>query len=191
MRKGEEAADWELGGAWHCAVRMLDGESGTCDALKSESMATKTSERDGASAEAGRTKCACMDGLVSQHSWLCSWLCEEQCIVSQHCIARSGVIMSPQSITYPAIARAIANRKTDFTRYIPIKLDALGVCVKIDCPATWTRERGNRTSPLAFHRNFLPGSRCISSLKSGLLFTGKVDAGQRLEVRLREILATV
>ena len=97
MRRGEGAAEWGIGGAWHCAVRTFDGESGACDALKSGRMATKTSERDGACVEAGRTKGACIDGMVLQHSWLCSWLCEEQCIVSQHCIAASGVDMAKQS----------------------------------------------------------------------------------------------
>jgi len=47
------------------------------------------------------------------HAWtawsaafrLCSWLCDEQGIVSQHCIASSGVDMARQSNAY--IARAI------------------------------------------------------------------------------------
>jgi hypothetical protein len=47
-----------------------------------------------------------MDGMVLQHSWLCSWLCDEQCIVSQHCIAASGVDMAKQSNEY--VAKAIA-----------------------------------------------------------------------------------
>jgi hypothetical protein len=47
-----------------------------------------------------------MDGMVLQHSWLCSWLCDEQCIVSQHCIAASGVDMAKQWNEY--VAKAIA-----------------------------------------------------------------------------------
>src|SRR5260370_2729177 len=31
-------------------------------------------------------KGGCMDGMVLQHSWLCWWPCDEQCIVSQHCM---------------------------------------------------------------------------------------------------------
>jgi len=68
-----------------------------------------------------------MDGMVLQHSWLCSWPCDEQSIVSQHCIACSGVVTAPQSIAYPAIAATMAKRKIVFTRCISIKLDALSV----------------------------------------------------------------
>jgi len=38
-----------------------------------------------------------MDGMDLQHSWLRSWLCDEQGIESQHCIAASGVDMAKQS----------------------------------------------------------------------------------------------
>jgi hypothetical protein len=87
--------------------------------------ATKTGERAGPCTELGCTKGACRDGIVLQHSWLCSWPCDEQCIVSQHCIACSGVVMAPQSIAYPAIAATRAKRKICFTRCISTKLDAL------------------------------------------------------------------
>jgi len=46
-----------------------------------------------------------MDGMVLQHSWLCWWPCDEQCIISQHCIAASGVDMARQSKAY--VAKAI------------------------------------------------------------------------------------
>src|SRR6267142_2377062 len=105
MRRGEGAAVWGIGGAWQCAVRTFDWESKSCDALNRGSTAMKTGEKDRPCTEAGRTKDACMDGMVLQHSWLCSWLCDEQGIVSQHCIASSGVDMARQSNAY--IARAI------------------------------------------------------------------------------------
>lgn len=38
-----------------------------------------------------------MDGMVLQHSWLCWWPRDEQDMVSQHCIAASGVDMAKQS----------------------------------------------------------------------------------------------
>ena len=47
-----------------------------------------------------------MAGMVLQHSWLCWWPCDEQCMVSQHCIAASGVDMARQSNAY--VAKAIA-----------------------------------------------------------------------------------
>ena len=105
MRRGEGAASGGIGGAWHCAVRTLDGKSETCDAWNAGSTATKTGEKDRACAEAGCTKGACMDGMVLQHSWLCWWPCDEQCIISQHCIAASGVDMARQSKAY--VAKAI------------------------------------------------------------------------------------
>jgi hypothetical protein len=46
---------------------------------------------------------ACM---VLQHSWLCWWPCDEQCMVSQHCIAASGVDVAKQSNAY--VPKAIA-----------------------------------------------------------------------------------
>jgi hypothetical protein len=52
--------------------------------------------------EAGCIKGVCMDGMVLQHSWLCSWPCDEQAIVLQHCIAASGVDMAKQSNAYAA-----------------------------------------------------------------------------------------
>jgi hypothetical protein len=68
-----------------------------------------------------------MDGIVLQHSWLCSWRCDKQCSVSQHCIACSGVAMAAQSLAYTAIATPMAKRKIVFMRCISIKLDALSV----------------------------------------------------------------
>src|SRR6267142_772378 len=88
MRRGEGAAVWGIGGAWQCAVRTFDWESKSCDALNRGSTAMKTGEKDRPCTEAGRTKDACMDGMVSQH-----------------CIASSGVDMARQSNAY--IARAI------------------------------------------------------------------------------------
>lgn len=99
----------------------------TCDALNPGSVATKTGEKDRPCAGAGSTKGACMDGIVLQHSWLYSWLCDEQGIVSQHCIASSGVVMAPQSTEYTAIATAMATSKIGFTRCILTKLSALSV----------------------------------------------------------------
>ena len=78
----------------------------TCDALKPGRTATNRGEKERACAEAGWTKGACMDGMVLQHSWLCWWPCDEQCMVSQHCIAASGVDMAKQSNAY--VAKAIA-----------------------------------------------------------------------------------
>ena len=106
MRRGEEAAIWGIGGAWQCAVRTLAEECIPCEALNPGSTATKTGEKDRPCAEAGCTKGACMDGIVLQHSWLCSWPCDEHGIESQHCIACSGVDIARQSSAY--IARAIA-----------------------------------------------------------------------------------
>ena len=110
MRRGEEAAIWEIGGAWQCAVRTPAGEHKPCDALNAGSAATKTSVKDEPCVEAGCTKGACMDGIVLQHSWLCWWPCDEQGIESQHCIACSGVDMTRQSNAYTA--RAIATTAT-------------------------------------------------------------------------------
>jgi len=106
MRRGEEAAIWEIGGAWQCAVGTPADESNLCEALNRGSTATKTGENDGPCAEAGCRKGACIDGIVLQHSWLCWWPCDEHGIESQHCIACSGVDIARQSNAY--IARAIA-----------------------------------------------------------------------------------
>jgi hypothetical protein len=95
--------------------------------LNPGSTATKTAEKDRSRAEGGCTKGACIDGIILQHSWLYSWLCDEQGIVSQHCIACSGVAMAPQSIAYAAIAAAMATNKIGFTGCIPTKLSALSV----------------------------------------------------------------
>lgn len=59
-----------------------------------------------------------MDGMVLQHSWLCSWPCDEQCIVSQHCIAASGVDMAKQSNAYAAKAITITAKKIDLVKRI-------------------------------------------------------------------------
>src|SRR6266403_648431 len=107
MRRGEEAAIWEIGGAWQCAVRTPAEKSKPCEALNAGSTATKTSEKDRPCAEAGCRKGAYMDGIVLQHSSLCWWPGDEQGIESQHCIACSGVAMARQSKAYAA--RAIAS----------------------------------------------------------------------------------
>jgi hypothetical protein len=65
-----------------------------------------------------------MDGMVLQHSWLCSGLCDEQGIVSQHCMACSGVVMAPQSIAYAVIATAMAKSKMGFARCISTNVEA-------------------------------------------------------------------
>jgi hypothetical protein len=106
MRRGEVAAAWGIGGAWQCAIRTLDGESKTCDALDVGGTATKAGEKDKECVAAGCIKGACVDAMVSQHSWLCSWLCDEHGIVLQHCIAASGVDIAKQSNAY--VAKAIA-----------------------------------------------------------------------------------
>ena len=118
MRRGERDVDWGIGGAWHCAVRTFEGKSRTCDALNSGCAATKTGEKDGPCVEAGCIKGARMDGIVLQHSWLCSWPCEEQCIISQHCIAASGVDMAKQSNAYVAKTIAITENKTSLMNRI-------------------------------------------------------------------------
>jgi hypothetical protein len=59
-----------------------------------------------------------MDGMDLQHSWLCSWLCDEQGIVSQHCIAASGVDMAKQSNAYVAKAIAITASRIGLIRRI-------------------------------------------------------------------------
>jgi hypothetical protein len=63
-----------------------------------------------------------MDGIVLQQSWLCwelcSGLCDEHGIVSQHCIACSGVVMAPQSAAYKAIAAAMIKSRNGFARRI-------------------------------------------------------------------------
>src|SRR6267378_6691894 len=105
MRRGEGGAARGIGGAWQCAVRTFDGAPMTCDALKPGRTATNTGEKERACAEAGWTKGARMAGMVLQHSWLCWWPCDEQCMVSQHCIAASGVDMARQSNAY--VAKAI------------------------------------------------------------------------------------
>ena len=66
-----------------------------------------------------------MDGIVLQQSWLCSGLCDEHGIVSQHCIACSGVVMAPQSVAYNAIAAAMIKSRNGFARRIFIRLGAL------------------------------------------------------------------
>ncbi len=49
----------------------------------------------------------CTAGIVLQHSWLRWWPCDEQCMVSQHCIAASGVDMAKRSNAYVAKATVI------------------------------------------------------------------------------------
>jgi hypothetical protein len=120
MRRGEGATAWGIGGAWHCALRTFDRESKTCDGdtLNPGSTVTKIVERDKACAEAGCTKTECMDGMVLQHSWLCWWPCDEQDIVSQHCIAASGVDMAKQSNAYVAKAIAITVSRSGLAKRI-------------------------------------------------------------------------
>ena len=118
MRRGEGAAVCEIGGAWQCAVRSINGESRTCDELNRGSTATKADEKDRACAEAGCRKGACIDGMVLQHSWLCLWPCDEQGIVSQHCVAVSGVDMARQSNAYVAKAIAITASRVSLIRRI-------------------------------------------------------------------------
>src|SRR5881296_2490811 len=118
MRRGEEAAIWEIGGAWQCAVRTPAEKSKPCKALNPGNTATRTGEKDRPCAEAGCTKGACMDGIVLQHSWLCWWPCDEQGIESQHCIACSGVDMAKQSDAYVARAIAITANRTDLVKRI-------------------------------------------------------------------------
>jgi len=89
-----------------------------CDALKPGRTATNTGEKERACAEAGWTKGACMDGMVLQHSWLCWWPCDEQCMVSQHCIAASGVDMARQSNAYVAKAITITASKMGLAKCI-------------------------------------------------------------------------
>ena len=72
MRRGEEAAIGEIGGAWQCVVRTAAEKCKSCKALNAGRTATKTGEKDRPSGEAGCRKGACMDGIVLQHSWLCS-----------------------------------------------------------------------------------------------------------------------
>lgn len=104
-----------------------------CDALNERSTATKTVEKDRSCAEAGCTKGACVDGIVMQHSWLWSWLCGEQGMLLQHCIASSGVVMAPQSIAYRAIATAMTMSNIGFIRRMSIKVCASSVAVKTGC----------------------------------------------------------
>jgi hypothetical protein len=59
-----------------------------------------------------------MDCIVWQQSWLCSWPGEEQCMVSQHCIARSSVVMAKQSNAYAARAIAIIANKIGLAKRI-------------------------------------------------------------------------
>jgi hypothetical protein len=104
-----------------------------CDALNERSTATKTGEKDRSCAEAGCRKGACVDGIVVQHSWLWSWLCGEQGMLLQHCIASSGVVMAPQSIAYRAIATAMTLSNIGFIRRMSTKVCASNVAVKTGC----------------------------------------------------------
>jgi hypothetical protein len=118
MRRGEGVAAWEIGGAWQCRTRKFAGESMPWDALCAVSVATKTGEKDRPCAESGCTKGECVDGIVLQHSWPCSWLCDEQGIVLQHCIAASGVEMAKQSNAYVAKEITINASRIDLSRRI-------------------------------------------------------------------------
>ena len=118
MRRGEGAAAWKLGGAWQCAVSTFGGESKSCNALNPARTATKAGEKEVACTAVGRTKGACMDGMVLQHSWLCPWWCDEQGMVLQHCIAASGVDMAKQSNAYVAKAIAITANKIGLAKRI-------------------------------------------------------------------------
>ncbi|PYU84915.1 MAG: hypothetical protein DMG50_02955 [Acidobacteria bacterium] len=118
MRRGKGAAACGTGGAWQCAVRTLDGETKTCDALNPSNTATKTGEKVRACAEAVCTKGACMDGMDLQHSWLCSWPCDEQGIESQHCVAAAGVDTAKQSNAYVAKATVITASRIGLIKLI-------------------------------------------------------------------------
>ncbi len=106
----------------------------SCDALNAGSTATKPGENDKSCAETGCTNGACVEVIVVQHFWLFPWLCGEQGIVLQHCIASSGVVMAPQSVVYAAVANAMAISKTGFAKRIPPKLCAWSVEVKASWP---------------------------------------------------------
>ena len=86
---------------------MSTGESNPSDPITSGSAAKKTGENEVSCGEDGCTKVACMDGIVLQQSWLCWGPCDEQGMLSQHCMASSGVDIAKHSNAYTAMANAI------------------------------------------------------------------------------------
>jgi hypothetical protein len=61
---------------------------------------------------------ACKDGIVLQQSWLSVWPGDGHDMLSQHCMASSGVDMAEQSDAYAPRARTITAVKISLGRRI-------------------------------------------------------------------------
>jgi hypothetical protein len=78
----------------------------------------------------GCTKGAFIDGMVLQQSWPSRCPCDEQGIESQHCVARSGVVVAPQSTAYTASATTIPAIRIGLAKRIISNLDPPSIRVK-------------------------------------------------------------
>ena len=69
MRRGCEAGDCKIGGAWHCAARLRAEKSRPRNSFDSGAITNMTAAVDALYADESRTKGPCVAGMVLQQSW--------------------------------------------------------------------------------------------------------------------------
>ena len=69
MRRGREAGEWKIGGAWHWAVRLRAEKSNPRHWLDFGATAETTAATDVPCPEETCTKGPCVVGMVLQQSW--------------------------------------------------------------------------------------------------------------------------
>jgi hypothetical protein len=68
MRRGREAGEQMMGGAWHCAARFRAGESEPVHSPEAGTAAITTGEADKPCPDESCTKGPCMVGMCLQQS---------------------------------------------------------------------------------------------------------------------------
>jgi hypothetical protein len=68
MRRGREAGEQKMGGAWHCAARFRAGESEPRDSPRGGATANTTEEADKPCPDESCTKGPCIVGMALQQS---------------------------------------------------------------------------------------------------------------------------
>ena len=68
MRRGREAGECKMGGAWHCAARLRADKSNSRHSSNADATANTTGEADVPCKEEVCTKGPCIVGMVLQQS---------------------------------------------------------------------------------------------------------------------------
>ena len=69
MRRGCEAGDCKIGGAWHCAARLRAEKSRPKNSLDSGAITNRTAAVDVLCPDESCTKGPCVVGMALQQSW--------------------------------------------------------------------------------------------------------------------------